>query len=72
MGNGGRGGRSQRRAGYNVATRLSLLEDDVDGIERVGEQLERTMNRLLISVVGASLSFVLMTVLLAIDIARGR
>lgn len=63
--------RAEQRAHFDTATRLTLLEDDVDSIEKTGARLATSLNRVMVAIVGASLSLVVASLLLAADIARG-
>lgn len=64
--------RTSQRQHFDQAVRLALLEGDVDSIEKTGERITRTLNRLMVAVIGAAGSLVLASLLLAADIARGR
>jgi len=63
--------RTDKRRHFADDIRIALLEDDVDAIERTGQRMAKAVNRLMVALVGASLSIVVASLLLAADIARG-
>lgn len=64
--------RAEARQHFEPNVRIALLEGDMDTLERTGDRLARSLNRLVFAMLGAGGSLLVASLLLAVDIARGR
>lgn len=63
--------RAVKRRHLADSVRIELLEDDADSFENAINRATTALTRLTIAIMGASLSLVVASLLLAADIARG-
>ena len=64
--------RPTARKGFDTGTRLALLEGDTDRLESVLESIQTMMQRVIYSLVTATITFGVTAILLAFDIVISR
>lgn len=62
-------GRSRSREAFDERVRISLLEDDLDRIDRAVDRMEGNLRKLTQAVLAAALSLTVASVLLAVNLA---
>ena len=61
-------GRTHQRKDFDSGTRMALVEGDLDSLETTVAGIQRSMQRVVYSLVGASITFGTSAILLAVNL----